>query len=74
MRNDTYGMYMLYTPPTSHIDPVLGGKARAAKARRDKWGRMLPNNGELNPPTDHGLIGGLTRARTAQRNAQGRFQ
>lgn len=36
-----------------------GGKKRAATAKRDRYGRMLPNNGDLSEPLRHGQAGGL---------------
>jgi hypothetical protein len=62
--------YTSYGPSSER----LGGLKRSRTARRDQWGRMLPNNGDLNPPTEHGKIGGQKRAKTAQRNRLGRFQ
>ena len=63
--------YQVNTPPT-----VLGGKNRALKALRDKYGRFMPDDDwrrdcwEL--PEVHGRQGGLKRAATAKRN-QGKF-
>lgn len=37
---------------------VLGGRNRAIKARRDKWGRLLPNDHDLPAPACHGKAGG----------------
>lgn len=37
---------------------VLGGRSRAIKACRDKWGRFLPASGELPAPVQHGRAGG----------------
>lgn len=37
---------------------MRGGQSRADTARRDKWGRMLPEVGELPAPDCHGRAGG----------------
>lgn len=68
-----YSAYDRYTPPARHIDPVVGGRARAARATRDLLGRFNPNNGNLTPDPEHGKIGGVTRARSARRDGSGRF-
>jgi hypothetical protein len=51
-----------------------GGRSRAASARRDPLGRMMPKVGELRPDPDHGRIGGQVRAASARRDTLGRFQ
>lgn len=52
----------------------LGGKHRCQTAKRDRWGRLLPNDGiELKPPTNHGVKGGKARAKIAKRGKDGRF-
>jgi hypothetical protein len=63
--------YKAHTPP--HI---LGGKNRAVKAVRDRYGRFLPTEPwrqDFHEPTEpHGRAGGLKRAATAKRQ-QGKF-
>ena len=65
-----YSLYDGYQPPDS---PSKAGKARAATAKRDQWGRFLPNQGKLKPPTHHGYKGGITRCKQAKRNEKGQF-
>lgn len=36
-----------------------GGRKRAATAKRDRFGRMLPKNRDLPDPVKHGQAGGL---------------
>jgi len=58
----------LYSPDTyepfhkkyTHEQRVNGGKKRVSTARRDRWGRLLPNNDTVLPePINHGRPGGL---------------
>jgi hypothetical protein len=51
----------------------LGGKHRAETARRDKFGRFLPNYGEIPLPLKHGQAGGIARSTRCKRDARGRF-
>jgi hypothetical protein len=51
----------------------LGGLHRAESAVRDPFGRFQPKKGTLNPPAEHGKIGGQARARKARRDGRGRF-
>lgn len=50
-----------------------GGKKRAATAKRDRFGRMLPKDGDLPEPSKHGQAGGQARTIKALRDARGRF-
>ena len=65
-----YSLYDGYRPPDT---PSIAGKARAKMAKRDKWGRFLPNDGELKPPVNHGVDAGKIRAKNALRDRKGRF-
>lgn len=51
-----------------------GGRKRAATAKRDRYGRMLPNNGGLSEPLRHGQAGGQARVIKALRDERGRFK
>lgn len=65
-----HSVYDGYRPPKNQS---IGGKARAKSAKRDRWGRFLPLNGELKPPSNHGVIGGMVRAEQAKRDKKGRY-
>ena len=62
-------VYYSYVP----YKPVKAGQARAKNARRDKFGRFLPNYGDLPIPIKHGQAGGLARITRCKRDARGRF-
>ena len=56
---------------------VIGGRNRAIKALRDKFGRFLPDDEFMQTlwtlPECHGVEGGRKRAQTAKR-IQGKFR
>jgi hypothetical protein len=71
----------LYSPDTyepfhkkyTHEQRVNGGRKRASMAKRDHWGRLLPNNDAVLPePINHGKAGGLKRSEFAKR-IKGKF-
>ena len=59
----------------THGQSVKGGKKRANAARRDRWGRMLPqdNTVSIPDPVEHGKAGGKARIGKAKRNKLGQF-
>lgn len=53
---------------------VIGGINRAKAARRDRYGRFLPQSHDLPEPDRHGAAGGQARAIKALRDERGRFR
>jgi hypothetical protein len=56
----------------THEQRVNGGRKRIQSAKRDRWGRLLPNDGMLPAPMDHGVKAGKIRAANAKR-IKGKF-
>ena len=52
---------------------VLGGVNRCKDARRDRWGRLLPKEGKLPAPVNHGVAAGKARSAIAKRDMKGKF-
>ena len=71
-----YSLYDTLAPRFNHEQRVNGGKKRAATGKRDKLGRLMPNDitrcQTWTLDENHGIKAGKIRAMTAKR-IKGRF-